>query len=253
MARLIAPATTEFLMMGLLPEVAADFQISIPAPTSHLRLCARVVFGALLLTAASVRWQRRNVLIGLMVVFTAGNWSPRGVELRDAARRSCPDRAAPGAFFGIGSVVAAGMVGPTACHAISMMFAGLTVANVVGVRRHAAQPVWLARDVRVLAVIGVASVVAIALLVPQPAQAAPARLSQEIAAFGRAQVWLRWRWERSASRRLRRLQLHRAHDDERRGYSPKAVDLLLALFGLGMTVATWSAAASQTVLHAEPV
>src|SRR5258708_15860349 len=101
-------------MMGLLPEVAADFQISIPGAgplTSGYAL--GVVFGAPLLTAASVKWPRRNVLIGLMVVFTAGNLlaaMASSYEMLLAARvlTGLP----PGAFFGIGSVVAPRPVPP---------------------------------------------------------------------------------------------------------------------------------------------
>src|SRR5712692_6109140 len=155
-------------MMGLLPEVAAEFQISIPS-------------------AASVKWPRRNVLIGLMVVFTAGNLlaaMASSYEMLLAARAltGLPH----GAFFGIGSVVAAGMVGPDRrATAISMMFAALTVASVVGVAGATLRSRYVGWGATfgVLAVIGVASVAAIALLVPQPAQAPPVRLSREIAAF----------------------------------------------------------------------
>src|SRR3954463_7641412 len=66
--------TTEFVMMGLLPEVAADFGVSIPSAGYLISGYALgVVFGAPLLTAASVRWPRRTVLIALMCLFTAGN------------------------------------------------------------------------------------------------------------------------------------------------------------------------------------
>src|SRR5260370_16484216 len=101
-------------MMGLLPEVAADFQISIPS-AGHLisGYALGVVFGAPLLTAASVKWPRRNVLIGLMVVFTAGNLlaaMASSYEMLLAARvlTGLPH----GAFFGIGSLVAPPLVRP---------------------------------------------------------------------------------------------------------------------------------------------
>src|SRR5258705_186410 len=228
-------------MMGLLPEVAADFHVSIPS-AGHLisGYALGVVFGAPLLTAASVRWPRRNVLIGLMVVFTAGNLlaaMASSYEMLLAARvlTGLPH----GAFFGIGSVVAAGMVGPDRrATAISMMFAGLTVANVVGVPADTllSQYVGWRATFGVLAVIGIASVAAIALLVPQPAQAPPVRLSREIAAFGRAQVWLalavgtlRFGGVFAAYSYIEPMMTNVA------GYSPKAVDPLLALFRLGMT------------------
>src|SRR3982074_1044040 len=119
-------------MMGLLPEVAADFQISIPS-AGHLisGYALGVVFGAPLLTAASVKWPRRNVLIGLMVLFTAGNLlaaMASSYEMLLAARvlTGLPH----GAFFGIGSVVGGGMGG---AHrrgpALSFVFAGGTVAD----------------------------------------------------------------------------------------------------------------------------
>src|SRR5712671_2269632 len=203
--------TTEFLMMGLLPEVAADFQISIPS-AGHLisGYALGVVFGAPLLTAASVRWPRRNVLIGLMVVFIAGNLLAAMASRYEMLLVARVLTGLPhGAFFGIGSVVAAGMVGPDRrATAISLMFAGLGVANVA----------------------------AIALLVPQPAQAAPTQLSREIAAFGRPQVWLAlaigtlgFGGVFAAYSYIEPMMTNVA------GYSPGDVDLLLALFGLGMT------------------
>src|SRR5258706_10445589 len=160
-------------MMGLLPEVAADFQISIPT-AGHLisGYALGVVFGAPLLTAASVRWPRRNVLIGLMVVFTAGNLlaaMASSYEMLLAARvvTGLPH----GAFFGIGSVGAAGMVGPhRRATAVSMMFAGLTVANVVGVPADTLLSQYVGWRARVggLPVIGVRGVGAIRRLVARP-------------------------------------------------------------------------------------
>src|SRR5258705_50572 len=122
-------------MMGLLPQVAAEVQISIPAPAPLIPGYARGgVSGAPLLPAASVKWPRRNVLIGLMVVFTAGNLlaaMASSYEMLLAARvlTGLPH----GAFFGIGSVVAAGMVGPhPRAPASLMMFARLIPAHLVG-------------------------------------------------------------------------------------------------------------------------
>src|SRR3989442_6787809 len=122
-------------MRALLPGCAAESQIPIPSAGPLIPGYALgVVFGAPLLTAASVRWPRRNVLIGLMLVFTAGNLlaaMASSYEMLLAARvlTGLPH----GAFFGIGSVVAAGMVGPDRrATALSMMFAGLTAADAVG-------------------------------------------------------------------------------------------------------------------------
>ena len=101
-----AIGSTEFVMMGLLPEVAAAFNVSIPTAGYLISGYALgVVFGAPLLTAASVRWPRRTVLLGLMVVFTIGNvlaaMAP-SYETLLAARvlTGLPH----GAFFGVASV-----------------------------------------------------------------------------------------------------------------------------------------------------
>ncbi len=128
--------TTEFVMMGLLPDVADDLHISIPA-AGHLvsAYALGVVIGAPLLAAATARMSRRKVLIGLMVLFVAGN----------ALSALAPDQhwllaarflsgLPHGAFFGVGAVVATGLVAPERkARSVSLMFLGLTVANIAGV------------------------------------------------------------------------------------------------------------------------
>jgi MFS transporter, DHA1 family, inner membrane transport protein len=127
---------TEFVIMGLLPDVAADFQVS-EASAGWLisGYALAVVVGALLLTAAVTRFERKPVLAVLMVVFAAGNlvsatapdyWTMMAGRIIAALSH--------GAFFGIGAVVAASMVAPTKkAGAIAIMFTGLTAANVLGV------------------------------------------------------------------------------------------------------------------------
>ena len=114
--------TTEFVIMGLLPEVADDLHVSIPT-AGHLvsAYALGVVIGAPLLAALTSRMSRRTVLIGLMALFVAGNvlsaFAP-GYDSLMAARflSGLPH----GAFFGMGAVVATTMVAPdpsslTAC------------------------------------------------------------------------------------------------------------------------------------------
>lgn len=97
--------TTEFIMMGLLPEIAAAFHVSIPAAGGLISGYALgVVVGAPLLAAASTRLSRRTVLVLLMAAFTVGNAfaavAPSYATLM-AARvlTGLPH----GAFFGVGS------------------------------------------------------------------------------------------------------------------------------------------------------
>ena len=128
--------TTEFIMMGLLPEIAAAFHVSIPTAGDLISGYALgVVVGAPLLTAASTRLSRRTVLLGLMAVFTVGNLFAAVAQSYTMLLAARVLTGLPhGAFFGVGSVVAAGMVPSNKrATAISMMFAGLAVANVIGV------------------------------------------------------------------------------------------------------------------------
>src|SRR5690606_21038216 len=94
-----------------------------------------VVIGAPLLTALTARWPRKAVLIGLMVIFILGNaaaaLAPSYGLLMGARVLTA---FAHGTFFGVGSVVATGLVAPERrASAIAIMFTGLTVANILGV------------------------------------------------------------------------------------------------------------------------
>ena len=127
---------TEFVIMGLLLEVGAEFGVSIQAAGWLISGYALgVVVGAPLLTAMSGRWSRKSVLMGLMVIFTLGNAAcalAPGYGLLMAAR--VLTAFAHGSFFGVGSVVATGLVAPDKrASAIALLFTGLTVATIVGV------------------------------------------------------------------------------------------------------------------------
>lgn len=127
---------TVFVIMGLLIEVSGDLGVSIPAAGLLISGYALgVVLGAPVLTLATSRWPRKSVLLALMAIFTLGN----------AAAALAPDYGtlmaariltafAHGTFFGVGSVVATGLVRPDKkASAIAIMFTGLTVATILGV------------------------------------------------------------------------------------------------------------------------
>lgn len=126
--------TTEFVIMGLMQDVAASLQVSIPSAGYLISAYAiGVIVGAPLLVAASVKYNPKKVLIALMALFTVFNGlsaaAPGFYSLLVARFFSGLPH---GAFFGIGAVVASKLAkeGKQA-QAISMMFAGLTVANLV--------------------------------------------------------------------------------------------------------------------------
>ena len=163
---------TEFVIMGLLLEVGAEFGVSIQAAGWLISGYALgVVVGAPLLTMATGRWPRKRVLLGLMVIFTLGNvacaLAPSYGFLMAARVLTA---FAHGTFFGVGSVVATGLVAPNKrASAIAFMFTGLTVANILGVPFGT----WLGQAFGwratfwAVAVVGVVALVVIGLFVPR--------------------------------------------------------------------------------------
>ncbi|WP_333835753.1 MFS transporter [Novosphingobium sp.] len=127
---------TEFAPMGLLPVIARDLQVSIPAAGLLISAYALgVVAGAPLMTLTTGRVPRRTLLIALAGIFTVGNLL---AAISDSYAMLLVARLVTsfnhGAFFGVGSVVAAGLVAPERrASAVASMFMGLTIANVVGV------------------------------------------------------------------------------------------------------------------------
>jgi DHA1 family inner membrane transport protein len=187
--------TTEFVMMGLLPDVANDLHTSIPTAGYLVSAYALgVVIGAPLLAAVMTRLPRKTVLISLMGLFTVGNvlsaLAPGfGWLLAGRVLSGLPH----GAFFGVGAVVAAGMVDPARrARAVSLMIAGLTIANIVGVPAATLLGQHLGWRATFLAVgaIGLAAMAGIALLVPRLPAAPGAGLRHELSAFRSGQVWL---------------------------------------------------------------
>lgn len=127
---------TEFVMMGLLPDIAKDLNVTIPQAGYLISAYALgVVIGAPLLVMAAGKFPPKKILIALMFMFTAFNalsaFAPTFNLLFIARLLSGLPH---GAFFGVGSVVASRIAEKgKAAQAVSIMFAGLTIANVVGV------------------------------------------------------------------------------------------------------------------------
>lgn len=127
---------TEFAPMGLLPDIAEGLGVSIPAAGLLVSAYALgVMLGAPLMTLATARLNRRTLLIGLMAIFTFGNFlSAIAGDYTILMVARVVTSLNHGAFFGVGSVVAAGVVPPEKrASAVAAMFMGLTLANVIGV------------------------------------------------------------------------------------------------------------------------
>jgi len=187
--------TTEFVIMGVLPEVAGDFGVSIPTAGMLVTGYALgVMFGAPIMTALGTKVSRKRMLMLLMGLFVLGNLLSAvapvfGLMLAGRVVASL----AHGAFFGIGSVVAAELVAPEKkAGAIAMMFSGLTIANVVGVPlgTFVGQSAGWRVTFAGVAVLGVIGLLGIASLVPEMPKPEGVHLRHEFAALKNVQVLL---------------------------------------------------------------
>ena len=237
--------TTEFVMMGVLPLTAADFHIDIPSAGYFISAYALgVVIGAPLLTAVAVRLPRKTMLLAMMGLFTVGNalfaLSPNqdfGIAFRFLA--GLPH----GAFFGAGAVVASSLAQPgQRAKAVSMMFMGLTLANVIGVPLGTllGQQVGWRATFGVVAVIGLLAIAAIAKLVPHQGRPADPSIRGELGAFRRPQVWLALAIVMFGLGGVFACMSYIAPMlTDVAGYSPANVTVLLSLAGVGMTIGNY--------------
>ncbi|MDT0541751.1 MULTISPECIES: MFS transporter [Streptomyces] len=191
---------TEFVIAGLLPQVSRDLEVSEAAAGWLISGYAlSVAIGAILLTAATTRLHRKAVLVGLVALFVLGNLlSAVAPSYAVAMLGRVVAALCHGSFFGIGSLVARRMVPPErASRAVAVMFAGLTVANVLGVPFGALVGErwgWRATFWAITG-IGVLAVAAIAVWVPAWAGAVDQAhraggLRPQLRAFRSWQVWL---------------------------------------------------------------
>ncbi|MFF4418380.1 MFS transporter [Streptosporangium sp. NPDC001559] len=186
--------TTEFIINGLLPELAADFNVSVPAAGLLVSgYAAGVVIGAPLLTIAGTRLRRKTMLLALMVLFLAGNLlsalAPTyGVLMAGRIVAAFSH----GAFFGVGAVVAADLVEPAKrARALSVMFSGLSLANVLGVPAGTAIGQAFGWRATFWAVVAVAAVglAGVGALVPSHPRPQGQSLLRELSVFRQGGVW----------------------------------------------------------------
>lgn len=238
---------TEFVIAGLLPEVAADYRVDEAAAGWLISGYAlSVAVGAIGLTAAVTRFNRKHVLTALMVLFIAGNLVSANAPTYEVMLLGRILAALThGAFFGIGSVVAANLVAPEKkAGAIAMMFAGLTTANVLGVPFGTllGQQLGWRSTFWAISVIGVLALVGMATLVPsQPVQADDAGLRGELGAFRSGQVWLSLLVTVLGFGGMFGAFTYIAYTlTEVSGFASSTVPWLLVLFGLGLFVGNWA-------------
>lgn len=191
-----AIGTTEFVIVGLIPTIAASLGVSVPSAGLLVSLYALgVAIGAPVLTALTGKLPRKHLLLGLMVLFTLGNlvaWMAPNYEALMAAR--VLTGLAHGVFFSIGSTIATSLVPKEkAASAIALMFTGLTVALVTGVplgtfigQHFGWQATFLA-----VSLLGVIAVIGSAILVPSDIAASrPSSLLTQLAVLKKPRLLL---------------------------------------------------------------
>ncbi|HEX8596453.1 MAG TPA: MFS transporter [Pseudomonas sp.] len=234
--------TTEFVIMGLLPDVASDLHVSIPdAGLLITGYALGVVLGAPILAIATANMPRKATLLGMTLVFVLGNilcaLSPNYAALMSARVITA---LCHGAFFGIGSVVAAGLVAPNKrAQAIALMFTGLTLANVLGVPLGTAlgQVAGWRSTFWAVAVIGLIAVVAQWVWLPKNIPVHKSNLMAELRVLGKANVLLSLLMSALASASLFTVFTYIAPIlQDLTGMSPHGVTLMLLVFGVGLTV-----------------
>ena len=237
-----AIGTSEFIIMGLLPDLSRDLHVSIPSAGLLVTGYAMgVVIGAPIVAVATARLPRRAALLTLIGSYAAGNLlcaiAPSYTLLMGARILTA---FCHGAFFGIGSVVAAELVPPARRgQAMAILFSGLTVANVLGVPAGTVigqVAGWRAAFWCIVAIAALATA-AIAWAVPKLPAPRPVGLLTEFRVLGKPQVFLAMLISTLCSASLFSVFTYIAPMLEGvTGLAPSAVSWLLLLFGVGITV-----------------
>ncbi len=237
-----AIGTTEFVIMGLLPEVAADLSVTIPqAGWLVTGYALAVALGAPVMAVSTARLKRRSALIMLMAFFIAGNLlcaiAPNYWVLMIARIVTA---LCHGAFFGIGSVVAANLVSEDRkARAVALMFTGLTLANVLGVPLGTAigQAFGWRSTFWVVTAIGVVTIAGLIAALPRDRQEEQSSILREIAALRNGRLWMALSVTVFFSASMFTLFTYIAPLlRDVTGVSPEGVTWTLFLIGIGLTV-----------------
>lgn len=237
-----AIGTTEFVIMGLLPEVAADLGVSIPgAGWLVTGYALGVAIGAPFMAMATAKLPRRGALLVLMGVFIIGNLLcaiAANYGLLMLAR--VVTALCHGAFFGIGSVVAASLVPANRkAFAVALMFTGLTLANVLGVPLGTAlgQAAGWRSTFWAVTLIGVVALIGLWRVLPRQHDEEATDIRAEFAALRGAGLWLALSTTVLFSAAVFCIFTYVAPLlGEVTGVSPKGVTWSLLLIGLGLTL-----------------
>ncbi|HJE01539.1 MFS transporter [Staphylococcus auricularis] len=186
---------TEFVIMGLLPNVARDLDVTVSQAGQLITGYALgVAIGGPILVMLTIKWNRKHLLILLMAIFIVGNlaatFSPSyGYLMTSRIITSL----AHGSFFGIGSILAASMVSPSKrASAMALMFMGLSMSNILGVPFGTliGQGLGWKMTFAVIAVIGTIALIGIIVLVPSQKEQIQSSVINELKVLKDKRLWL---------------------------------------------------------------
>ncbi|MBB6628875.1 MFS transporter [Nocardioides sp. KIGAM211] len=242
-----AIGTTEFVTMGLLPQIARGVDASIPTAGHVISAYALgVVVGAPVLAFFGAKWPRRGLLVALMLayaVLNAASAMATSFHLLFAARFL--DGLPHGAYFGVASLVAASMApAERKGRAVAMVMLGLSVANVIGVPA----ATWLGQAMGwraaywSVAVMSLVTVVLVLLFVPSCPGDPEATGRRELRAFAKPQVWLTLLVGALGFGGMFAVYSYISPTlTDVGGLSEGSIPVALFVFGVGMVAGTWVA------------
>jgi DHA1 family inner membrane transport protein len=234
--------TAEFVVMGLLPDIARDLSVSIPLAGQVVTAYALgVVVGAPILAALTTGLPRKRVLLMMVGIFIAGNFlsaiAPSYVLLLAARVLAA---FAHGTLFGVGAVVAAGMVpADRQARAIGLMFLGLTLANILGVPlgTFVGQHFGWRATFGLITALGVVALAPVYFLVPEIATKASGGMRRELSVLGEFDVLLAIATTVLASAAVFTLFTYVVPIlQDLTGFTPSSVTLILLMIGVALTI-----------------
>lgn len=186
---------TEFVIMGILPDVASALDISIPQAGHFISAYALgVVIGAPILTAFGGKWPAHKTLLLLMVWFTVFNSLSAFANSYELLLVSRFLSGLPhGAFFGIGAVVAGQLAKPgKSAQAIATMFTGLTLANVIGVPLGTYLGHNFSWNVSfmLVGVVGLMAIASVKFWMPELPKSSSAGIRKDLNVLKRGELWM---------------------------------------------------------------
>ncbi|PZU86655.1 MAG: MFS transporter [Shinella sp.] len=234
--------TGEFVIMGLLPDVATTYGVSVPDAGRVITAYALgVVVGAPIIAVLAAKLPRKTLLLALMGVFALGNilsalapgfWSFTTLRFITGLPH--------GAYFGVAALVAASMVPPhRRARAVGRVMLGLTIATLIGtpIATFIGQQMSWRSAFFMVGAIGALTVLLIALYLPKDKVAEGASIRRELGAFGRLQVWLTLAVAAVGFGGMFSIFSYIAKTTtDTAGMPTSMVAVVLALFGIGMNV-----------------